>query len=92
MIPSTMVWPILFALATINGVAFSLMGWDKARALHAGRRIPERVFFLLAFASGAAGLWLGMVVFRHKTQTMSFQLVVPILVALHVATLVYLLR
>ncbi len=71
---------LLSALITINVAALWLMGWDKARSREAGRRIPERVFWLLAISGGAAGIWLGMAVFRHKTQVFLFQIGIPCIV------------
>lgn len=70
---------LFFIALGINAAAFWLMGWDKARSQESGRRIPERVFLLAALCLGAAGIWLGMAVFRHKTKTMLFQLGIPAL-------------
>lgn len=63
-----------------NLFAFFLVRKDKQRARQRGWRVPERTFFQVSFLFGAVGVWLGMYVFRHKTQHLSFTLGVPALV------------
>ena len=41
-------------------------------------RLPERNLLLLAIVGGGIGAWLGMEVFRHKTQHRSFRICVPL--------------
>lgn len=45
-------------------------------------RLPERNLLLLAIVGGGIGAWLGMEVFRHKTQHRSFRVVVPLFTCL----------
>ncbi len=66
---------LLFWLALTNALACLLFAWDKFRAGGSGRnRISE--FSLVAI--GAIGGWpgglLAMLLFRHKTGKLSFQL------------------
>ena len=60
--------------STLNAATFLAFGFDKWRASHAGRRVPE--FTLLGLS--ALGGWLGGVVamkfFRHKTAKRTFKL------------------
>ncbi len=49
-------------------LSFLLCAVDKRAAKHEKRRIPEKRFFLLALSGGGAGLWCGMLCFRHKTK------------------------
>lgn len=65
--------------------AFFLMGADKRKARHGKRRIPEARLFLTALVGGAAGIYLGMKVFRHKTRHRSFRFGIPPLIFLHVS-------
>ncbi len=57
-----------------NAVAFLLYGYDKLRAKGAGDRVPERHLLAVAAMGGWPGALLGMMLFRHKTAKLSFQL------------------
>ena len=60
-----------------------LYGRDKRHARLHERRIPERSL-LIAAALGPFGALVGMNLFRHKTRTWRFILLVPLLAALQV--------
>jgi len=65
---------LLVWLAASSLFVFLLFGWDKFRAARSGRRVSE---FHLVLAGALGGWWgglLGMLVFRHKTAKLSFQL------------------
>lgn len=81
-------WLALYILWNIVG--FIMMMMDKRRAGQGRWRIRERTFFLCASAFGAAGILLGMYVFRHKTRHWSFVVGVPVLCLLNLGG-VYLL-
>ncbi|MEM3580010.1 MAG: DUF1294 domain-containing protein [Thermoproteota archaeon] len=55
-----------FSLVTIAG--FILMGVDKASAIRGESRIPEKWFFTISLAGGCFEVFLGMLVFHHKTR------------------------
>lgn len=65
---------ILGWLVLASALNFLLFAHDKLRAKASGGRIPE--FWLVSL--GAAGGWIGglaaMLLFRHKTAKLSFQL------------------
>ena len=63
---------ILAYLALLNLAGFLAMGWDKARAQAAARRIPERTLLTLAALGGALGVVAGQQAFRHKTRKQPF--------------------
>ena len=77
--------PAVLWLLLTGLVLFFAMGLDKHRAQTGGRRIPEARLFLPAALGGAAGGWLGMYVFRHKTRHLAFVLGFPLLGLLHLA-------
>lgn len=77
-------WGLLYA-AGINGIAFCAYGLDKRRAVREEWRISERTLLLLAFLGGAAGAFLGMKVFHHKTRHRKFSLGVPLLLLMQAA-------
>jgi uncharacterized membrane protein YsdA (DUF1294 family) len=64
---------MLFGVILLVSVTtFAACGWDKARAVTRGRRVPERVLLGLALLGGSPGLLVGMAVFRHKTRSPGF--------------------
>lgn len=81
-----MLFTIVFGyLAIINIVAFVVYGIDKYKAKHQKWRIPEATLLSLAILGGAIGALLGMLIFRHKTKHLRFQIVVPLFVLIWVA-------
>ena len=79
-------------LLLINLVAFILMLQDKQKAVKNKWRTPERTLWSVALVGGAAGIWIGMKRFRHKTKHTSFRIGIPALVIIHIVLLSYLLR
>lgn len=68
----------------VNIIAFILYGLDKKYAREGRWRIPEKTLLGIAMIGGAAGAWIGMQTFRHKTKHMSFRTLVPLLAVVHV--------
>ena len=56
----------------LNVISFSLYGLDKQRARRGLWRIRESVLLAIAWLMGGVGAWLGMQLFRHKTQKRAF--------------------
>lgn len=77
-------------LIALNVLAFLLMVYDKLAAQSKKRRIPEKIFFLLAVPGGSAGVWLGMKLMQHKTRHNKFAYGIPLLVVVHVTLLLVL--
>ena len=65
-------------LALINLLTFAAYGIDKRKAQKNAWRIKESTLLLLAALGGGIGAWLGMELFRHKTQHRSFRICVPL--------------
>ena len=90
--------PILYLLLAVviwNLITFLMMGFDKRRAVTGGWRVPEKRLFLCSFLFGGVGIALGMSVFRHKTQHLSFRILVPLSIFLNgavVGTLLWYLQ
>ncbi len=74
-------------LIVINVITFIVFGYDKQKAKTGGRRVPERVLFLLAVIGGSIGALAGMYYFRHKTLHTSFRLGVPAVLILQILLL-----
>ncbi len=73
----------VYAAASL--AALLLYGWDKAAAGRGGRRIPERTLHVVELLGGWPGALLASVLFRHKTRSVPFRLVLGAIVLLHVA-------
>jgi uncharacterized membrane protein YsdA (DUF1294 family) len=62
-------------LALTSFIAFILFGYDKMKAGQSGQgRVSEFHLVLVGAVGGWPGGLLGMLVFRHKTAKLSFQL------------------
>ncbi len=85
--------PLIFAyLAVVNLWSFALMGFDKRRSRQKGaRRVRERTLFLSALLGGGLGACLGMWIFRHKTKHWYFVAGMPLILAVQIALLLYLI-
>ncbi len=82
---------ILYYIA-VNIVAFAMYGADKFFAKKDMWRISEKALILAAALGGAFGAFAGMETFRHKTKHAKFKIGVPVLMAVHLGILVYLLN
>lgn len=74
----------VFYVVCVNVLAFVVYGYDKCCARLSRRRVSERCLFLLALIGGAAGAWMSMCLFRHKTCHWRFVVFVPLLLLLQV--------
>ncbi len=65
-----MIWLDLGAgwawLLSVNVATMLIFGWDKLKALVAGRRVPESTLHSFVAVGGGAGLLLGVDAFKHK--------------------------
>jgi uncharacterized membrane protein YsdA (DUF1294 family) len=83
---------IILGLVLLNLYTLILMGMDKKYARNGQSvRIPEQSFYLLGALFGSLGLVLGMMIFRHKTRHIPFQLL-SFLLPVHAFLLYYLFR
>lgn len=81
-------WSWIFGVSIAS---FFTYGYDKSVAGHNVTRVPEVVLHLLTAVGGTVGSFLGMQIFRHKTQKKSFQIVFWAIVALQIVVIVLLL-
>ena len=82
---------IFVILLVMNGLAFVLMGLDKAKAKAGAWRIPEKTLFLVTALFGGLGGTLGMTFFRHKTKHWYFKYGFPALLMVQAVLLALIL-
>jgi uncharacterized membrane protein YsdA (DUF1294 family) len=70
--PSTI---LLWWLVLVNLVTAAAYAYDKLAAPRGGRRIRERMLWLLCVLGDVAGAWIVFLGMRHKTLHRSFWLV-----------------
>lgn len=80
---------MIFLIVVVNIVTFCTYALDKKRAKNNQFRISERTLLMLAAFGGALGAYLGMNIFRHKTQHAKFKVFVPAMLIAQVVLLVY---
>ncbi|MBO6080008.1 MAG: DUF1294 domain-containing protein [Bacteroidales bacterium] len=80
---------IVFYLVILNVLTFLLYGIDKWKAKHSRWRIPESLLLGMAAVGGSVGAWLGMRVWRHKTQHKKFRYGVPAILVAQIVLLVW---
>ena len=74
---------LIIAFAVWNLIVFLVYGADKRKARKDKWRISEKTLILLALLFGGTGAFIGMRVFRHKTQHKKFTIAVPLLMILN---------
>lgn len=79
----------IYYILAINVITFIIYGVDKLKAKKGWYRISEATLLLLAAIGGSIGAWCGMMVWRHKTKHLKFQIGVPMIFILQFALLVY---
>ena len=80
---------LLWHLAAVNLVTFTVYGVDKAKARRGAWRVPEKTLFLLPLLGGSVGALLGMLVFRHKTKHWYFVWGIPLILLAQIALAVW---
>ena len=79
---------VIMYLAGINVLTFLLFGIDKYKAKRSKWRVPEATLIGFAVVGGSVGAWLGMKVWRHKTQHNKFRFGIPLILLAQIAAVV----
>lgn len=80
----------ILATLTLSSLTFMVYGLDKYKAIKHKRRISEKTLLTLAFGLGGLGAFIGMFVFRHKTNKLTFKLFNSLCVIMQLALGIYL--
>jgi len=85
---------LLGIFLAINIFAFIVMAHDKRKAIRGYNvdRASEGYIFFLATAFGGIGIYISMLVFRHKTRKWYFQLGIPLLILQNLASMYVILN
>ncbi len=81
-----------YLIMLINTITFIIMGVDKLKAIKGKYRIPEKTLLILGFLFGGLGLFLGMRIFRHKTQKTLFRVLAPLYVFLQCLAILMIMK
>jgi uncharacterized membrane protein YsdA (DUF1294 family) len=87
---SNIVYITTIATVVCNVVTFALYGIDKRKAKKDRRRISETTLIVCAFLMGGIGAFLGMKLFRHKTQHLKFKILIPMAILANIGIIVLL--
>ena len=80
---------LLWYLAAVNLVTFTVYGADKAKARRGAWRVPEKTLFLLPLLGGSLSALLGMWAFHHKTKHWYFVWGIPLILLAQTALAVW---
>lgn len=83
-----MVTTVYTYLFVINTIAFFLYAYDKRCACLGERRVRNFTLLTSAWIGGAYGALMGMLMFRHKTQSKPYLINVPLALVVWLAALV----
>lgn len=78
---------VLYYFIAVSVVGAAVCVYDKLAAGRGWGRVPERTLFFWALAGGGPGVYLTMLLIRHKTLHRSFMLGIPAIMLLQTAIL-----
>lgn len=76
---NSLVYVLLIYLSAINFFAVIVTVYDKRSAVRHRRRIRESTLLLISVLGGALGMYLTMLLIRHKTRHIKFMLGIPLI-------------
>lgn len=79
-------------LLFINIVAIIVCAIDKLYAKKGWRRVPEIRLFIVSLLGGALGMYIAMLIIRHKTKHKRFMIGLPIIIFVQALLLLWLLH
>ena len=82
--------PLFLILLGINALVFCVYLIDKYNAIHRLPRVPTVTLLLLTYLGAAPGALAAMYGFRHKTRQDAFRLGVPMMLAMQILVVTYL--
>ena len=77
---NTAIYFFIIYFIIINIIAIIVTIYDKLRAVNRRWRVKERTFLLISAVGGSIGMYLAMLLIRHKTRHLKFMLGIPIII------------
>ena len=68
---------VLYYFIAVSLIGAAVCIYDKLAARSGWKRVPERTLFFWALVGGGPGVYLTMLLIRHKTLHRSFMLGIP---------------
>lgn len=75
-------------LGFINVIAIIICLADKLKAKTGGWRISEKTLFAVSLIGGSVGMYITMLVIRHKTKHKRFMVGIPIIIFIQTVVLI----
>ena len=82
-------WIVLVWLAAANITGFAVCAADKRAAKRGVWRVRESTLFVLALIGGSVGVWLAILLFRHKTRKLKFTVLIPLICIVQAAAVLW---
>lgn len=77
---NTAIYFFIIYFIIINIIAIIVTIYDKLCAVNRRWRVKERTLLLISAVGGSIGMYLAMLLIRHKTRHLKFMLGIPIII------------
>ena len=79
---------VLYYFIAVSVIGALVCIYDKLAAPRGWRRVPERTLFFWALVGGGPGVYLTMLLIRHKTLHRSFMLGIPAIMVFQIVIII----
>lgn len=83
---------IILYLAFINFISIAVTISDKRRARKKKQRVPELTLILFSAMGGSVGMYITMLIIRHKTRKPKFMVGIPLIIIAQAAAVFFVWR
>ena len=83
---------IILYLAFINFISIAVTISDKRRAGKKKQRVPELTLILFSAMGGSVGMYITMLIIRHKTRKPKFMVGIPLIIIAQAAAVFFVWR
>ena len=83
---------IILYLAFINFISIAVTISDKRRAGKKKQRVPELTLILFSAMGGSVGMYITMMIIRHKTRKPKFMVGIPLIIIAQAAAVFFVWR